>query len=1264
MRANADMKEEDKRKEIEEKLDLNMFVEAGAGAGKTTLIVSRIVNMLAAGVEPGEIVVITFTNAAAEELRSRIIARLGEKSKTDQKLEEKLHHLNDMNISTIHSFCNVLLHEQGLVTKLPVDIEMLQGEDELREKRACFDAWMKTLTKEDWNKLEEGMDKKENRFTLRRNMEALFKQIADLPEDTEIMVPEPTDEKDWKTALEKLQNVVDGNLEKNIPSMEKRLIDILNANCINSNSKDAKKDGFKKAASYDEVLEKYCASKKKPFKQEYHDVLNTDSVEIRNRIYLDLLKTKKYSFFSKSNFKTIIDQSKFADAHKEISEGINQVLTDDIRSCFPQNLSCKDENGEVIPFEEALEKEYQKNNHGITVADYAKQARKYYREHAKINQITNDRLLELARDLILNENKSALEYFSKKYTRYFVDEFQDTDRIQESFIYRLASDPKDASRLRDGALFVVGDPKQSIYRFRGAQPGVYFATRKKMEELNNAQVYELQYNYRSNAEIIEWVNRKFSEADSITPIVDQGDMPDADLSNSDEVISNAEVSSSYKYEKMLHQKIAVQNDNVIRGIYHTGSPDAEKEVTYEELRQKEKMSGYQYSEGEQEADIPQVVNLILNLTKKDDKGEGYFKITDYDYDENHQQQPFARDIKLSDFLLISAEKKRMADYVAAMQNYGIPVVLDGKEDPKTDKGLIVFVRLYQYLVNPRDSFYRMGAEEALRETLHMENEEELHRLSQRILDCLYEDARSMTAYGMAEYLERQLSVLFDKGKETSHVNVQRSQVHIRQMIESLCMNVEGTGIEMAGAMQKYLATDLEHELSLEEKPDAVHFMNLHKTKGLQGNIVILLDRNGKKDHKPVYCSDGEKYYPGVDKFWSSLSSYNDIRNKADLADKAEFHRLEYVAVTRAAQAVIFMDVLQRNGLFAKKKLSYPLKKEDLKEEYQSGPTIFKNKDDKTYSYEIIKEKNILEEIKKILPPDQQTNQPYEVKNARNYDVAKDDYAGRKEEKHTTAGMVVKESPSMLEKGTSSKKNAAIVKAKSEGKKKSDEFNWNLLRPVGNVAGDILHRSMELLVGRRSTNAGIALETSVRQAVAENEERLHLIQQKWKEDLLSEGYHKKAEEITEEDTKRMVTEFVTACAEAYNSWLDAIWQDVVNVWPEVHFSYQKQTESNPDITVWMNGTADLILEMKDGSFQLIDYKSDNDYLLSEDEMNAALAEKYTPQLDVYRSVIQTMLGVDKNKIKTGIVSFSQKDENGNLLPDKNIRVRYVELDESY
>ncbi|MCR4589400.1 MAG: UvrD-helicase domain-containing protein [Lachnospiraceae bacterium] len=1230
------MNEEDMRKEIETDLSLNMFVEAGAGAGKTTLIVSRIVNLLSAGVEPGEIVVITFTNAAAEELRGRIISKVTERSKEEPELEDKLHRLNDMNISTIHSFCNVLLHEQGLFAKLPVDIEMLQDDEEIKEKKRYFDAYLRTLTKNDWDTLELNAGPRGSRFTIRRNMEALYMQMVDLPEDTNIKIPVPADETKQKAAFDVLKTIAFGDPAKGQLPLNEKLLSALNS-CVNP---EKKKDGFKPAASFSEAEEYYCNKGKTPFLKDLSDVLQKDhSLDNENKVYQALLKTKNYSFLSSANFKVIIDPAKIPAANKMISDEINSLLSDDMRGQFPADIKCEDEDKNVISFEDAVKAKNGRTGQGITVAGYAKEAGEYYRKNAEKNRISNDRLLELTRDLILNDDKNALRYFSKKYSRFFVDEFQDTDRIQESFIYRLASEPDDETKLRDGALFVVGDPKQSIYRFRGAQPAVYFHTKGKMEKLDNARVYELAFNYRSNEKVIKWVNDKFSEAESITPIVDESGV-------------------SYVYQRMEAKNSMASGENVIGGIYHLGRPDAEYSLgpVTRHLKSGDKTcEGFGYSEGEQEDDIRDVIGLILDFTKKDRNGNGYFKITDYDSDHN----PVARDIRRSDFLLISHNKKMMDDYVSEMKRYGIPVVLDGEEDMKADRGLVVFVRLYQYLVNPRDPFYRTGAEEALRETLHIKSEKELRELSHKILDCMYDDVRSMSAYGMAEYLERQVSALFDKDTYIDHVTALSTQTHIRQMIEKLCLDVTGTGIEMAEAMQKYLDTKLEHELSLEEKTDAVRFMNLHKTKGLEGNIVIILDRRGRREHAPSYCTDGKDFYPGKDKFWTALEAFPQIREQARRSENAEFHRLEYVAVTRAAQAVIFMDVLEKNGLFAKKKLTSRIKSDELDNDLKDM-AVFSKKDENTFSYKISDSSNIWGEISKVLLEGKTVNMPYKAENALEYSASSDEYTKKRERKTETAGMVIKESPSGLENNSSSKKSSAIRKAIEEGRNKSDEYNWDLLRPIGNVAGDILHRSMELLVGRKFSGADTDIESTVRQAVIENDERLHAVRDMLIKDLNKEGFSDKTADITEEKTREIVISFITACAKAYDSYLDGIWQEVSNVYPEVHFSYQEKDPEKEDVTVWMNGTADLILEMKDGTYRLIDYKSDNDYLLSEDDMEAVLTEKYTPQLNVYRKVIRTMLGADSQKISTGIISFSQKDVNGNLLPDRKVRVRYTEL----
>ena len=112
--------EQEKRTDIVERVESNIFVEAGAGAGKTTLIVQRITNQIRQGVlRPEELVVITFTNKAAGELFERIQSSFETEEKNPKNTVEQrerftyaIEHLEQMHISTIHSFCFSMLKEE------------------------------------------------------------------------------------------------------------------------------------------------------------------------------------------------------------------------------------------------------------------------------------------------------------------------------------------------------------------------------------------------------------------------------------------------------------------------------------------------------------------------------------------------------------------------------------------------------------------------------------------------------------------------------------------------------------------------------------------------------------------------------------------------------------------------------------------------------------------------------------------------------------------------------------------------------------------------------------------------------------------------------------------------------------------------------------------------------------------------------------------------------------------------------------------------
>jgi len=146
-----------------------------------------------------------------------------------------------------------------------------------------------------------------------------------------------------------------------------------------------------------------------------------------------------------------------------------------------------------------------------------------------------DLLMSAAR--LLRENPHVRRYFQSRYTHLMVDEFQDTDPVQAEVIFLLASsdvDQVDWRRCtpRPGSLFLVGDPKQSIYRFRRADITTYNEAKKLVLDTGGSLVH-LSANFRSRPALIDWVNRVFEpreETDADTGTVARFPPQETDVS--------------------------------------------------------------------------------------------------------------------------------------------------------------------------------------------------------------------------------------------------------------------------------------------------------------------------------------------------------------------------------------------------------------------------------------------------------------------------------------------------------------------------------------------------------------------------------------------------------------------------------------------------------------------------------------------------------------------------------------------------------------
>ena len=108
---------------------------------------------------------------------------------------------------------------------------------------------------------------------------------------------------------------------------------------------------------------------------------------------------------------------------------------------------------------------------------------------------------------LLQEDKALLQVLRRDFSKIYADELQDLNQIQLNILLSLATDKK--GKMRHNCLFMVGDPRQTIYQEEEEDKQVFFDMKKKMEEKKNVRVLYLNENYRANKMLVDWINEAF-----------------------------------------------------------------------------------------------------------------------------------------------------------------------------------------------------------------------------------------------------------------------------------------------------------------------------------------------------------------------------------------------------------------------------------------------------------------------------------------------------------------------------------------------------------------------------------------------------------------------------------------------------------------------------------------------------------------------------------------------------------------------------------
>ncbi|MCA1398435.1 UvrD-helicase domain-containing protein [Bradyrhizobium sp. BRP56] len=465
--------------------DQSILVEAGAGSGKTAVMAGRIALMLAEGIPPRSIAAVTFTELAASELLSRVrefvadltVGRIAAELRValpdglSQSQRDNLvaasAAIDEIACSTIHGFC------QRLIKPFPAEADIDPGASVMDPNQAdltfieIVDGWLRERLSSD----RAGILAEMVLHSPGETVKLIHKIAENLRRRRTLLAPPATPLDDHVASFRQattdfaafLRNAA--AIEPETSAIVDRLTDMMAALAA----------GFGPAMP--SGLVRLLAS----------------------RLHPDLC-TKAGAFASYRKKGKWTEAAKQAGLSKADGERLNVAAQGHYIACCDAWTSLLQATA----------------SHVLTsLIQEARPILQRYREHKRASaQLDFDDLIFAARNL-LRDHDDVRRSLGQRFAHVLVDEFQDTDPQQTEIFWRLCGEPAVGEtdwtrfRIRPGALFLVGDPKQAIYRFRGADVGAYVQARDTFRAQYPDSLLSISTNFRSCASILTFVNERF-----------------------------------------------------------------------------------------------------------------------------------------------------------------------------------------------------------------------------------------------------------------------------------------------------------------------------------------------------------------------------------------------------------------------------------------------------------------------------------------------------------------------------------------------------------------------------------------------------------------------------------------------------------------------------------------------------------------------------------------------------------------------------------
>ena len=792
--------------------DHPIIVSASAGAGKTAVLTERIVKRcLKDKIDLNRILALTFTAAAASEMKDRVYQRLLKAKLDNQSDSHRIDHqltlLQEAQISTIHSFCLNIIKKYGYLigfdqqraNRLFSDVALKQLKNE------AFNLTLVSLTTDQLNHLTTYFSNKPCTYdsfqqTLTSLLDQANNQCNPIQSIKDIASSYPT--------IQSLAQLDSATLNK-YASIFDHYLPLLKSNLKQIHNGVSENYFTKNKAKMDALTE----------------YLNSIETAVNDKDYEQVENLYRYTY--PGNLSIPKDPANLIE--KQRLKAFNQLMDNLINSTAPSALI------------------NDMNQLHILANDLSNALLAYYTYFNQVKEKANGidfNDMEYFAFKILDENPSVATYYQNYYQEICVDEFQDTSIRQNAIIEHICNGKN---------IFRVGDVKQSIYRFRQASPELM----KSLMEDNANELIVLEENYRSSASIIDFTNHLFNQLLNIG-------LPNNQYLNQDIV------SPGTQNQKDSYQPIE----------FYGMDSEAFK---------------------------------ALNLTNSNQNKAECIAGLIQQYRNN---SPF---IHYKDYCILVRSHGAMHYLKETFDQLNIPYKMDLKSGFSGNAFIQTLRAMFALMLDFND---QLALYTVLASPYYLYSVQDLydHKVNSNAKVIQDYDELKAFIHQCKTFQNKGISALLSQClcfKSIYQRLTREDRFNVDYLMQSLVTNNITTIPQVLQLLDKSLDQDSSEILSVGKDDDVVTVMTIHQSKGLQFPCVILWSdsSNSNPENKSLINWDNQfnvglkaLYLPTRLTHSSLVYTYNDITNQAQ--DLAERLRLLYVAITRAKEKLLIVDMLK------------------------------------------------------------------------------------------------------------------------------------------------------------------------------------------------------------------------------------------------------------------------------------------------------------------------------------------------------------------